>query len=74
MNIYDAIQSIDMEHPYITRKSWVGGILHDHPMVFKIQPTSSPDCCICYGVGKPCPRWSPSKEDLIAGDWITVGL
>lgn len=74
MNIYDAIKSIDMEHPYITRKSWIDGILHDHPMMFKIQPTNSPDCCIMYGVGKPGPRWNPSKEDLTADDWITVGF
>ena len=74
MNIYEAIQSIDMEHPYITRKSWNADILHDHPMIFKIQPTNSPDCCIMYGVGKPGPRWSPAKADLVADDWIMVGF
>ncbi len=72
MNICEAILAIDSKHPYITRKSWNKGIVHHKPMVFAIQPTDGPDCCIVYGVAKPLPRWQPARADLTADDWVTV--
>ena len=72
MNICEAIKLVDERTPYITRASWNDGVLHEKPMLFLIQPTNSPDCCICYGVSKPSPRWNPTKEDLMADDWVLV--
>lgn len=36
----------------------------------QIEPTNSDEGFILHGIGQaPCPRWQPSAEDLLAGDW-----
>lgn len=75
MFIHEAIKSRTLQKPFITRKSWNrlspdcgGGIM--------LQPTNSPDGCIIESdVDKKNRRsWKPTAEDLVADDWIAVGL
>ncbi|MCL9969796.1 DUF2829 domain-containing protein [Anoxybacillus kestanbolensis] len=50
----------------------------------RIKPTDTPDCCIVFPspeyeriAGKkisPAKRWNPKAEDLLADDWIVIGL
>lgn len=73
MFIHEAIQSVTLRTPYISRTSWdrlspepFGGI--------KIMPTDSPDCCIIVSdVDEKRRRgWRPTAADLAADDWWPV--
>lgn len=76
MKISEAIMARTEETPYITRQSW--GYITVCPVVanVKILPTNSPDGCIMESAtdGKPRRGWQPTAGDLVAEDWVPVGL
>lgn len=76
MNIVEAIRSTCKDTPYITRQKWETEFdaVPGHRIL--LMPTDTPDCIIVIshrdGI-RSYPRWNPTKEDLLADDWITVG-
>lgn len=76
MNIIQAIQNTCKGEPYITRREWEHQFepAPDHRIL--LMPTDTPDCIIALtsrdGI-RSYPRWNPTKEDLLADDWITAG-
>lgn len=76
MNIIEAIKNTCKDTPYITRSAWDSEFegIPGHRIL--LMPTDTPDCIIALSYRefvRSYPRWNPTKEDLLADDWITVG-
>lgn len=65
MNIQDAIKEADKQGKGIAREEW--GLRPE-----SIFPTNTIQCCILVSFKGDSikPRWNPSKDDLVADDWI----
>lgn len=76
MYIGEAIQARTAETPYITREAWLYPTKRPVAASVKILPTDSPDCCLILSATSKEPRrgWEPQAGDLVADDWIIVGL
>lgn len=75
MLIHEAIRSTTVHAPCIARISWDRLSQAPHGGI-KLQPTDSPDGCIIISDVKDGRRrgWQPTAADLIADDWIVIGL
>lgn len=71
MYIHEAIAARTRKEPFIARKKWKD--LFSISTGAKIFPTDSPDCCVMESSVTSSRGWQPTKEDLIADDWETVG-
>lgn len=74
MYIHEAIKSRTVEKPFIARESWRDELSPWKACDFKIHPTDTPDCCIIESKVNRSPYrgWQPTKENLLADDWIPV--
>lgn len=76
LNIIEAIQKTCKETPYITREAWDRQFEPAPGHRILLMPTDTPDCIIALssrdGI-RSYPRWNPTKEDLLADDWFSVG-
>ena len=76
MNIIKAIQKTCKETPYITRQQGDTEFEGAPGHRILLMPTDTPDCILALSRRdfiRSYPRWNPTKEDLLANDWITVG-
>lgn len=76
MDIIKAIRKTCKDKPYITRRKWDNEFKDAPSHRFLLMPTDTPDCIIALTERdfiRSYPRWNPTKEDLLADDWITVG-
>lgn len=64
MTIIDAINSTNESHSYIKRASW------DQPV--KLLPTDEVQGCVVIMPASRMNSWNPSKDDILADDWIAV--
>ena len=65
MELIEAIKQSNAEP--IRRELWSSD--------FAIIPTDGIEACICLAKGeKTAPRWNPSKEDLLADDWVITKM
>nr|DAO02880.1 MAG TPA: Protein of unknown function (DUF2829) [Caudoviricetes sp.]DAX35879.1 MAG TPA: Protein of unknown function (DUF2829) [Caudoviricetes sp.] len=64
MTIIDAINSTNESHSYIKRASW------DQPV--KLLPTDEVQGFVVIMPASRMNSWNPSKEDILADDWIAV--
>lgn len=64
MNLMRATRKALKNGQWITRKDWCG--------ILFLEPTDTPDCCVCHnGMSVSC-RWNPYARDLSARDWVCV--
>ena len=64
MNLMKATRKALKNGQWITRKDWCG--------ILFLEPTDTPDCCVCHnGMSVSC-RWNPYARDLSARDWVCV--
>ena len=64
MTIIDAINSTNESHSYIKRASW------DQPV--KLLPTDEVQGFVVIMPVSRMNSWNPSKDDILADDWIAV--
>lgn len=64
MTIIDAINSTNESHSYIKRASW------DQPV--KLLPTDKVQGFVVIMPASRMNSWNPSKDDILADDWIAV--
>ena len=66
MYIHEAVAEAIKRKCYIARKAWGEGYR------FRVEPTDTPDCCICHSqaMRNPARGWQPTAEDILADDWI----
>lgn len=64
MTIIEAIRSITEDHSYIKRASW------DQPV--KLLPTDEVHGFVVIMPASQMNSWNPSKDDILADDWIAV--
>ena len=64
MTIIEAIRSITEDHSYIKRASW------DQPV--KLLPTDEVQGFVVIMPASQMNSWNPSKDDILADDWIAV--
>lgn len=64
MTIIDAINGTNESHSYIKRVSW------DQPV--KLLPTDEVQGFVVIMPASRMNSWNPSKEDILADDWIAV--
>lgn len=73
MDIRTAIMSRTPEKRFIVRERWLDDMKGTvfEPLVPKILPTDSADCCVITKLGARdgCRAWQPNTEDLVAVDW-----
>ena len=76
MFIHEAILDRSVDKPYITRKSWFFPTVEPVSAPVMVLPTDTPDCCVIMSINAKNPRrgWQPQAEDLIADDWVAIGL
>lgn len=65
MTIIDAINSTNESHSYIKRASW------GQPV--KLLPTDEVQGFVVIMPASRMNSWNPSKDDILADDWIAVG-
>lgn len=75
MFIHEAVLATTPKNPYIKRKAW-GYVTTTPHVAIKLQPTDSPDGCVLHSITEPNPRrgWQPTAGDLVADDWVVIGL
>lgn len=68
MHISDAVAAAIKSGQCIARRKW------ESPYRFRIEPTDTPDGCICHSkaMKNPCRGWQPTAEDLLADDWFLL--
>ena len=68
MFIHEAILNTSEKKPYISRENeeW-------QEAAIKIWPTNTAECCVIMSqVSRSMRGWEPSKDDLLANDWVST--